>query len=447
MRSHHDWSRAPLNLVLAGMIALSAILLSSTGMLTTAEDSLAAHRAEFLNREPSGQTVIVEIDANSLAQLRTWPWPRRYHAQLVRELHKAGASVIGFDVDFSARSGSDDLELASAMQDAGYVVIPIFQQKSSDRANDRRILASRPDPAFKSAWVGGVNIFPGQDGMVRDYPAATLIDGAVQPSLATLIAEKNGLGDRLFQPDWAIDARHIQRFSFVDVINGRVPYQAIRNKRVLIGATAIELGDRYAVPRYGVVSGVVVQALATESLLQDRAIQPTGMPITVLGAFLIGLLLKPRPIIRTGRFAILYGGIALAILVGPILVQMAWPIAVSSAAWLYTLVASAAAQAVVESRRRLRWRTQFDIESGLPNRLTLEKALAAGTDSSIVLVVAAIERFEAIRDGIGISATNEIIRSSADLFGRLVEQPIYRIAPDTLALFLANYFLSVGTTV
>ena len=64
------------------------------------------------------------------------------------------------------------------------------------------------------------------------------IGGEIQPSIATLLAEKNGLGDRSFQPDWSIDARKIQRFSFVDVMTGRIPVGKLRGKRILIGATA-----------------------------------------------------------------------------------------------------------------------------------------------------------------------------------------------------------------
>ena len=95
-------------------------------------------------------------------------------------------------------------------------------------------------------------------------------------AIATLVAENDSLGDRSFQPDWAIEPGSIPRFSFVDVMKGRVPAEKLQGKRILIGATAIELGDRYAVPRYGVIPGVVIQALAAESLLQDRAVQRTG---------------------------------------------------------------------------------------------------------------------------------------------------------------------------
>jgi diguanylate cyclase len=376
----------------------------------------------------------VEIDARSLAALRSWPWPRRYHAELVRRLHRSGASVIAFDVDFSARSGSDDQELARAIREAGHVVLPVFAQSASAGGiADERVIASRPDAAFSDAWVGGVNIFPDRDGVVREYPAATFIEGAVQPSIATLVAEKDGQGDRTFQPDWAIDARKIPRFSFVEVMNGHVPPEALRGKRLLVGATAIELGDRYAVPRYGVVPGVVIQALAAESLLQDRALQRTGLLVTIFGVLAIAFLLAPRAFDRPLRYAAVCGIVILAVAGGPILAQLLWPISIDSAAWLFTLALAIGVQASVEARRRLRLRARLDAESGLPNRSVLELALTDEANSGSVLVTAAIERFESIRDGIGLAATNEMIRNAADAISRVVERPVHRIAPDVIA--------------
>ncbi|NJO13744.1 MAG: CHASE2 domain-containing protein [Rhizobiales bacterium] len=39
-----------------------------------------------------------------------------------------------------------------------------------------------------------------------------------------------------------------------------------RSKDVIVGATAIEMGDRYPVPSHGVIPGVIIQALAAETL-------------------------------------------------------------------------------------------------------------------------------------------------------------------------------------
>jgi EAL domain-containing protein (putative c-di-GMP-specific phosphodiesterase class I)/CHASE2 domain-containing sensor protein len=435
MTVHRNWSRR-LSLALALLVALSAALLSSAGLFGPIEDGLTVTRSEMLSRGPTGQIAVVEIDARSIAQLRTWPWPRNYHARVVRELSRAGASVIAFDVDFSARSDGGDEDLGAAIREARHVVLPTFEQKSSDRAEDRQIVSSRPDAAFSNAWVGGVNIFPDRDGTVRDYPAATFINGQIQPSIAALVAEKSGLGDRSFQPDWAIDARQIPRFSFVDVMQGRVPAEKLRGKRVLIGATAIELGDRYPVPRFGVVPGVVVQALAAESLLQDRPMQRSGPLVTLAGALLIAFMLASRPLSKPLSYVTTLALVIAAALAGPVLAQRLWPISIDSAAWLYTAVASAAVQAAVEARRRLRIRAQFDADSGLPNRAVLEATL--GTTESQILVTAAIERFETIRDGVGIAATNEMIRNAAVLIGDGVGVRVHRIASDVLAWILTE---------
>lgn len=428
-----DWSRRPLGIVLALLAALSACLLSAVGAFDPLEDALTSWRAEALTSEPTGETVIVEIDARSLAELRSWPWPRRHHAQAVRKLHQSGASIIAFDVDFSARSDSGDAELAAAIREAGHVILPIFKQRASSRRDDERFISSRPDAAFSDAWVGGVNVFPDDDGVVREFPSATYVDGAIQPSIATLLAEKHGLADRSFQPDWAIDAHRIPRFSFVDVMKGRVPGESLRGKRVLIGATAIELGDRYAVPRYGMLPGVVIQALAAESLLQDRPIRRTGVPVTLAGVLLIALLIAPRPLGSPARYVALCAVIVVAIFAIPLMGQRYFAVAIDSSAWLFAAVVVAGLQAAVEARRRLRLRADLDADSGLPNRSMLEKCLSDTGEKSPVLVTAAIERFEAIRDGIGLEATNEMIRKAAEIITRQIESPVHLIAPDVLA--------------
>lgn len=427
-----DSGRGPKSLILAVLVALMACLLSVGGLFDPVEDTLTTWHAKALNRQPTGETLIVEIDARSLAELRSWPWPRRYHAEALRRLHASGASIVAFDVDFSARSDSGDAEFGAAIRDAGHVILPIFEQRSSSRSDDRTFVSSRPDAAFRDAWVGGVNIFPDDDGVVRDYPAATVIGGAVQPSIATLLAERHGLGSRSFQPDWAIDANHIPRVSFVDLIEGRVPARTMAGKRVLVGATAIELGDRYAVPRFGVLPGVVIQALAAESLLQGRAIQRAGFAATLLGTLLIAWLLRPRALAAPRRYALLALFVTATAVAIPLLVQRQSAIALDSAAWLFTVMASVTVQIVVEARRRLRLRAELDADSGLLNRTMLEQRLDRD-QASAVLVTAAIERFEAIRDGIGFDAASEMIRNAAAIFGGAADGPVYRIAPDLLA--------------
>src|SRR5262245_58660069 len=49
---------------------------------------------------PDQPVAIVDIDDASLNALGQWPWPRHYLAQIVANLMKAGALVVGFDMVF-----------------------------------------------------------------------------------------------------------------------------------------------------------------------------------------------------------------------------------------------------------------------------------------------------------------------------------------------------------
>ena len=62
--------------------------------------------------------------------------------------------------------------------------------------------------------------------------------------------------------------------SYGDVLRGDPAALAkLKDKKVIIGATAIELGDRFSVPNGGVIPGPELQMLAAESILQGRVLR------------------------------------------------------------------------------------------------------------------------------------------------------------------------------
>ena len=164
-------------------------------------------------------------------------------------------------------------------------------------------------------------------------------------------------------------------------MKGRVPAEKLRGKRVLIGATAIELGDRYAVPRYGVVPGVVFRRSRPNPCFRTaRSSARAGVTILRHAADRVpaGATAASPP----GRYAALCGTLLLAVARRP----------GAGAAFVagfgrfrglaFHLDRRGAVQAIVEARRRLRLRAQFDAESGLPNRSVLEKALGSGSNGA-----------------------------------------------------------------
>ena len=58
------------------LIILAAGLLLVAGAFEPFENRLTTLRAQLLDRAPTGEVAIVEIDARSLAELSTWPWSR-----------------------------------------------------------------------------------------------------------------------------------------------------------------------------------------------------------------------------------------------------------------------------------------------------------------------------------------------------------------------------------
>ena len=65
------------------------------GWLSYVDRGLVDARAHFWSRDASGHVVVVAIDPASLYALRhlSWPWPRRYHAEVLERLLAAGRAA------------------------------------------------------------------------------------------------------------------------------------------------------------------------------------------------------------------------------------------------------------------------------------------------------------------------------------------------------------------
>ena len=83
---------------------------------------------------------IVDIDEASLKELGQWPWPRGVVSRLIDKLRDAGASVIGFDIDF-----------AEPDRTAPRMLMPLLAQNGLSVEETRQLLASVPDPDDKLA--------------------------------------------------------------------------------------------------------------------------------------------------------------------------------------------------------------------------------------------------------------------------------------------------------
>jgi EAL domain-containing protein (putative c-di-GMP-specific phosphodiesterase class I)/CHASE2 domain-containing sensor protein len=378
----------------------------------------------------SGDLHIVEIDARSIATVDRWPWPRGQYARIVDRLRAAGAASITFDVDFSSPSTrAQDAAFAAALARAGdKVVLPTFSQRAD--SGTARWTDSLPiAPLRAHAALAAVTVQPDADGFVRRMPFGTVTDGLPRPSLSAMVAGVNGSADTDFPIDFAIDPASIPRHSFVDIRDGRFDPAAIRGKAVVIGATAVELGDRYAVPNHGVVPGVAIQSLAAETLLRGIP-RETGWPLPLLLALGLGVL-----ILRAGsrlQLAATLSSIP-AILVGATLLTdglLHWIIPLAPA--LVAIATVGAAALTMRALAAARRRRLHDSETGLPNRHALNDALQSYAGQG--LLAAHIAEFEKLAAGLGAAATSQLVKRVRDRIA-LVSQgsTVYRVEDRVLA--------------
>jgi diguanylate cyclase (GGDEF)-like protein/PAS domain S-box-containing protein len=299
-------------LVLIALLAVSVL-----GWQATLRNGLTDLRFAWDKRQATGDIVVVSIDAPSIEAIGVWPWPRKLHGALLQQLQRAGVQDIAFDVDFSAASDPDtDRSFADALAAAGDgVILPAFKQPGSG-SNSRDFYVNRPLPQFaRHAWSALVNVTIEADGRVRSYPYGTTLSGEYLPSMATMLAGQADTSDSSFLIDFGIDAASIPKVSFIDVLKGDAATLArLKDKRVIIGGTALELGDRFNIPNARIVAGPVLQAVAAESILQHRELRRTSDVPTLAGlALLVVIMMISWRRLAAGQRAILLAAISVGI--------------------------------------------------------------------------------------------------------------------------------------
>lgn len=160
---------------------------------------------------------LIQIDQRSLSALSAWPWPREWHAQLIKRLKKAGAKVIALDIDFSDRNNGpnkplskSDQALIAASKEAHNVVLPSLIEvreaghtrqvigKNTAGASESDLFISPFDELDETTPDLAVAYIPHDlDGEARRYPWRTIrSDENVGGFAALIAADFQGLLDR-----------------------------------------------------------------------------------------------------------------------------------------------------------------------------------------------------------------------------------------------------------
>jgi adenylate cyclase len=421
---------------------------------------------------PEG-VVVVAIDTDSEASLGRYPWPRERHAQLLRNLHRAGARVVAFDLTFADPFPAEDSAFRAAIDQTG---IAVLGAKSDVvfRRGARGVRLEEPAGVLRGAPIGMVDVRPDAvDGVVREYPVLHAYPDRAVPQLGVvavlrflgLPADSLGVtadgwrlaGHRIpagpgggMLVDWVGPAGSVAIHSFVTVVDDAATDVGewdldsfedllrdgvFRDRIVLVGSTVPEHQDLHPTPvrdadgAAGAVlmPGVEVHAQAVAALLAGRHIRAVPRP----AQYAWTVLLAVGAVLALGGLGGWRGAGAAGALA--VVAPAAAGVLFSGGAWLWTVapllgvgLASGGAAAVLwasEARERARIRGMF--QQYVPPAVVRElvrrpELLALGGEERVASVLFSdVQGFSAVAERLApaelVGLLNEYLTAMSDV--------------------------------
>ena len=320
--------------------------------------------------DTNSSIVVVVISDECIDQIGKWPWSRGIHAQVVDRLSQAGARLIAFDVIFNDPSETDlngDRQLVAACRRAKNVIFPmysadvkVFDPNTSLMETMMEVFRPFPYLASASLGVGLINVDfrnLNSDGIVRRVYLSDIVGNEVLWSLPSAIArhtvgniKRNSDGHielsgkpvpqqspawfRLYERDLrarrsptllvnylgATTSGVFTAVYFSDVLTGAIDHRVFKDKIVLIGPSAVGLGDIKLTP-FGEMPGVMIHANIAQNLVEGNFLREASsllgvLILLLLAAGVLVILLATSPVagvLWTILFLTSYNALALVV--------------------------------------------------------------------------------------------------------------------------------------
>jgi adenylate cyclase len=296
------------------LLIVVATLASGLGVLAYAAHTLYGLEAQTINsrfsirgtdRSLVRDFVVVQVDQatfNWFTNKRprvpaNWPFPRRYHAQVIDNLERAGAKVIAFDVAFDHQTDpADDDALITAVARAHDMVLATtaaLGNGNTDVLGGYSVLRPAGAVAADSTVRGD------SAGVVRDmqYEFQRLF-----PTFAVAVAEKYnrhvsptmfGGAQTQVPIDYAGPPGTVPSISYYKVYAGEFNPARVRGRIVIVGASSRILQDYHETPTSGssYMDGPEIQANAAATILARIPLRESPGWINVALILLFGGLI------------------------------------------------------------------------------------------------------------------------------------------------------------
>ncbi len=249
-------------------LSVVALLIHVTGVLQVVDRWVFDVAQRSASAQAPANVVVVAIDAESLYTFGPWPWPRDRQARLLQAICAAQPSAVGVDIAYpeTAADPAADATLAQTLRQCGNVALPVVLE--SARVGGLTLeLVPTTELAVAAAALGRVSVRADSDGVVRAVDLWEGVGGAAWPLLAQTVLEiaqgRKPSPVRVSHPQepyaiarqdtrwlrFAGPAGTVAHISAAHVLQSAEPVAALRGQMVLVGATAVGLGDFFATPR------------------------------------------------------------------------------------------------------------------------------------------------------------------------------------------------------
>ena len=278
----------------------------------------------FVQISPTAEKELADrgLDARS-------PLPRRYDAEVVEHLRRAGAKAIAMDMEFTERTNeAEDDDLVEAVSNAHGKVVLATVTVFTKPLGGTTIFGGEPLLHEIGARPAEVRLTLDSDGAVRRF--AREYSGLESfPVVAAEVMTGRKIDASTFEHgtlpiDFVGPPETFASISYAKVMRGEFPADLFREKLAIVGAASPILQDLHATATTGSVTmpGPEIWANATETLLKGVPLRNAPDWLNILTILVIGIVV-PLGSMRLRQWRSLLDALALAV-VFTIAVQVAF---------------------------------------------------------------------------------------------------------------------------
>lgn len=455
------------------------ILPVGRGLELSAYDTWFNLRGE---RPRPDDVAVVAIDIESEDSFGRYPdqWNERYgtrslHAQMVRNLARAGARAVAFDATFADSYPEQDAELMAAIRETGMVVLGAKTAARSMRGGVSRGLELPASP-LDEAPIGIVDIQPDPvDGVIRSYPIVHDYLGGQVPQLAVQVL-KIYLGLPIETPveatsrgfrvgSWFIPraprggmlinflgfGESVSHYSYANVVDSRdfdigdwdldqfdmlLEEGRLEGKAVFVGSTVPEHQDLWPTPFLqlagsegaSLTAGVEIHAHAFDTILRRRFIRV----VPEWANWIIMVALTILTVVLSARLKAKWGGL-IGVVIIVLTVGLAWMLFTRFSVWMWSVApalaillaysGSTVSLYVLEVREKARIRGMFQqyVPPRVVNELLARPELLSlgGEERELSVLFSDVQGFTSISENLSptelVSLLNEYLTEMTEI--------------------------------